>query len=130
MKKKIKKYAGGGLSGIASEATALIGAVDSASNAINSIKSGSGGAQGSMGGQGPIGGSGALGFLNSSNPAQGLRSGNPDMYNQLLSQQKGFASQLSGLANSGKSIAFKKGGKVSSASKRGDGIAIRGKTRA
>lgn len=130
MKKKIKKYAGGGLSGIASEATSLMGAVDSAANAINSIKSGSGGAQGSMGGQGPIGGSGALGFLNSNNPAQGLKSGNPDMYNQLSTQQKGFASQLSGLANSGKALLFKKGGKVSSASKRADGIAIRGKTRA
>ena len=124
MKKKIKKYAGGGLSGIASEATSLMGAVDSAANAINSIKSGSGG------GQGPIGGGGSLGFLNTNNPTQGLRSGNPDMYNQLLTQQKGFASQLSGLANSGKSISFKKGGKVSSASKRADGIAIRGKTRA
>ncbi len=129
MKKKIKKYAGGGLSGIASEATSLLGAVDNAANAINTIKSGSAG-QGAVGGQGPIGGSGALGFMNSSNPTQGLRSGNPDMYNQLLTQQKGFASQLSGLANSGKSISFKKGGKVSSASKRADGIAIRGKTRA
>ena len=124
MKKKVKKYAGGGLSGIASEATSLMGAVDSAANAINSIKSGSGG------GQGPIGGGGSLGFLNINNPTQGLRSGNPDMYNQLLTQQKGFASQLSGLANSGKSISFKKGGKVLSASKRADGIAIRGKTRA
>ena len=128
MKKKPKKFAGGGLSGIASEATSLLGAVDNAANAINTIKSGSAG-QGAVGGQGPIGGSGALGFLNSSNPTQGLRSGNPDMYNQLLTQQKGFASQLSGLANSGKSISFKKGGKVSSASKRADGCAQRGKTR-
>lgn len=123
MKKKVKKYAGGGLSGIASEATSLMGAVDSAANAINSIKSGSGG------GQGPIGGGGSLGFLNTNNPTQGLRSGNPDMYNQLLTQQKGFASQLSGLANSGKSILFKKGGKVSSASKRADGVATKGKTK-
>ena len=122
MKKKVKKYAGGGLSGIASEANSLMGAADDASNAINTIKSGSIG-------QGSVSGSGALGFLNTSNPAQGLRF-NPDMYNQLLTQQKGFASQLSGLANSGKSISFKKGGKVSSASKRADGIAIRGKTRA
>jgi hypothetical protein len=123
MKKKVKKYAGGGLSGIVSEATSLMGAADDASNAINTIKSGSIG-------QGSVSGSGALGFLNTNNPTQGLRSGNPDMYNQLLTQQKGFASQLSGLANSGKSISFEKGGKVSSASKRADGIAIRGKTRA
>ena len=60
MKKKPKKYAGGGLSGIAQEANSLIGAADTAANAINSIKGGSGG-------QGPIGGSGALGFLNNSN---------------------------------------------------------------
>jgi hypothetical protein len=136
MKKKVKKYAGGGLSGIASEATSLMGAADTAANAINSIKGGSGG------GQGPIGGPGALGFLNNSNQsgpqpaydpkaqAQALRSGNPDMYNQITTQQKNFASQLSNLANAGKSLSFKKGGKVSSASARADGIAIRGKTRA
>ena len=130
MKKKIKKYAGGGLSGIASEATSLLGAVDNAANAINTIKSGSAG-QVALGGQGPIGGSGALGLMNTSNPAQGLKlnSGDPGIYNQLLSQQKGFAAQLSGLANSGKSISFKKGGKVSSASKRADGIAMKGKTK-
>jgi hypothetical protein len=138
MKKKVKKYAGGGLSGIASEATSLMGAADIAANAINSIKGGSGG------GQGPIGGPDALGFLNNSNQsgpqpaydpkaqAQALRSGNrnPDMYNQILTQQKNFFSQLANLANAGKPASFKKGGKVSSASKRADGIAIRGKTRA
>jgi hypothetical protein len=135
MKKKVKKYAGGGLSGIASEATSLMGAADTAANAINSIKDGSGG-------QGPMGGSNTLGFLNNINQsgpqpaydpkaqAQALRSGNPNMYNQLMTQQKNFASQLSNLANAGKSLSFKKGGKVSSASKRADGIAIRGKTRA
>jgi hypothetical protein len=124
MKKKVKKYAGGGLSGIASEATSLMGAADTASNAINSIKGGSGS------GQGPIGGPGALGFLNNSNPSQGLRGIDPNLQNQLTTQQKNFASQLSNLANAGKSLLFKKGGKVSSASKRADGIAIRGKTRA
>jgi len=122
MKKKVKKYAGGGLSGIASEATSLMGAADTAANAINSIKGGSGS------GQGPIGGPGALGFLNNSNPSQGLRGIDPNLQNQLTTQQKNFASQLSGLSN--KMIPFKKGGKVSSASKRADGIAIRGKTRA
>jgi hypothetical protein len=139
MKKKVKKYAGGGLSGIASEATSLMGAADTAANAINSIKDGSGV-------QGPIGGSGALGFLNNSNQsgpqpaydpkaqAQALRSGksgNPDMYNQIITQQKNFADytkkMLAGMNNP---TQFKKGGKVSSASKRADGIAIRGKTRA
>lgn len=136
MKKKVKKYAGGGLSGIASEATSLMGAADTAANAINSIKDGSGV-------QGPIGGSGALGFLNNSNQsgpqpaydpkaqAQALRSGgNPDMYNQLVTQQKNFANyrdkMLVGMNNP---TQFKKGGKVSSASKRADGIATKGKTK-
>jgi hypothetical protein len=127
MKKKVKKYAGGGLSGIASEATSLMGAADTAANAISSIKDGSGG-------QGPMGGSNTLGFLNNSNPSQGLRGTkdniDPNLRNQLMTQQKNFASQLSNLANAGKSLSFKKGGKVSSASKRADGIAIRGKTRA
>jgi hypothetical protein len=41
-----------------------------------------------------------------------------------------FISQLSGLGSVGKLMTFKKGGKVSAASKRADGIAIRGKTRA
>ncbi len=127
MKKKVKKYAGGGLSGIASEATSLMGAADTAANAINSIKDGSGG-------QGPMGGSNTLGFLNNSNPSQGLRGTKdniaPNLRNQLMTQQKNFASQSSNLANAGNSLLFKKGGKVSSASKRADGIAIRGKTRA
>jgi hypothetical protein len=127
MKKKVKKYAGGGLSGIASEATSLMGAVDSAANAINSIKSGSGG------GQGPIGGSGALGFLNNSNPAQGLRS-NPDMYNQLLTQTKNFTDfrnkTLADMAGNKQPTQLRKGGSVkSSASKRADGCASKGKTR-
>jgi hypothetical protein len=124
--KKTKKYAGGGLSGIAQEATSLMGAVDNASNAINTIKSGSGG-------QGPMGSSEALGFLNNSNPAQGLRS-NPDMYNQLLAQQKNFTDfrnkTLADMAGNKPPTLLRKGGSVkSSASKRADGIAIRGKTK-
>jgi hypothetical protein len=129
MKKKVKKYAGGGLSGIASEATSLMGAVDSAANAINSIKSGSGG------GQGPIGGSGALGFLSSNNPAQGLRTADSGMYNKLSTQQNNFTDfrnkTLADMAGNKQPTQLRKGGSVkSSASKRADGIAIRGKTRA
>jgi len=127
MKKKVKKYAGGGLSGIASEATSLMGAADTAANAINSIKDGSGG-------QGPMGGSNTLGFLNNSNPSQGLRGIDPNLQNQLMTQQKNFVAyrnkMLADMNNTSKPSQFKKGGKVSSASKRADGIAIRGKTRA
>jgi hypothetical protein len=125
MKKKVKKYAGGGLSGIAQEATSLMGAADTAANAINSIKGGSGG-------QGPIGGPGALGFLGSQVEPMVVKpnySGGPKPAFPPGDASK-FISQLSGLANAGKFMTFKKGGKVSSASKRADGIAIRGKTRA
>ena len=132
MKKKIKKYAGGGLSGIASEATSLMGAVDSAANAINSIKSGSGG------GQGPIGGGGSLGFMastpNADKPEPMVMKPNymgGPMPNPppLPSGAVAFGSQVSGLANAGKLMSFKKGGKVSSASKRADGVATKGKTK-
>jgi hypothetical protein len=44
---------------------------------------------------------------------------------------KGFSNQISSLGSTLRGTqTFKKGGKVSSASKRADGIAIRGKTRA
>ena len=118
--KKTKKYAGGGLSGIAQEATSLMGAVDNASNAINTIKSGSGG-------QGQMGSSEALGFLNNSNQAQ-------DLYNQFLTQQKNFTNfrnkTLADMAANKKPTQLRKGGSVkSSVSKRADGVAIRGKTK-
>ena len=121
MKKKVKKYAGGGLSGIASEATSLMDAADNASNAINTIKSGSGG------GQGQMGSSEALGFLNNSNQAQ-------DLYNQFLTQQKNFTNfrnkTLADMAGNKQPTQLRKGGSVkSSASKRADGVAIRGKTK-
>ena len=118
--KKTKKYAGGGLSGIASEATSLMDAADNASNAINTIKSGSIG-------QGQMGSSEALGFLNNSNQAQ-------DLYNQFLTQQKNFTNfrnkTLADMAGNKQPTQLRKGGSVkSSASKRADGVAIRGKTK-
>ena len=82
MKKKVKKYAEGGLAGLAETAQSLMGDVDNMANTIN---------------------------YGSSTPAiGGLKPFNP---NEIGS--------------------FKKGGSVkSSASKRADGCAIRGKTRA
>ena len=81
MKKKVKKYAEGGLSGIADTATSLMSEVDGMANTIN------------YGTSTATGSSEPLGF-----------------------------SAVAGM---------KKGGAVkSSASKRADGIAIRGKTRA
>ena len=80
MKKKVKKYAEGGLSGIADTATSLMNEVDGMANTINY------GASNATGATEPVG------------------------FNSVTN--------------------MKKGGKVSSASKRADGIAIRGKTRA
>jgi hypothetical protein len=80
MKKKVKKYAGGGLSGIADTANELMSEVDGMANSINY--------------------------------------GTSDVTSST--QPVGFQAVSS----------MKKGGKVSSASKRADGIAIRGKTRA
>ena len=119
MKKKVKKYAGGGLSGIAQEATSLMGAADTAANAINSIKGGSGG-------QGPIGGSGALGFLGSQFEPGVMK---PNYFGGPRPNPPPLANPAMAFGNASK-IGMKKGGKVSSASKRADGIAIRGKTRA
>jgi hypothetical protein len=80
MKKKVKKYAEGGLAGLAESAESLMGDVDNMANTIN---------------------------YGSSTPSIGnLKPFNP---NEVGS--------------------FKKGGRVS-ASKRADGCAIRGKTRA
>jgi hypothetical protein len=81
-----------------------------------------------------MGGSNTLGFLNNSNPSQGLRGTkdniDPNLRNQLMTQQKNFVDyrnkMLVGMNNP---TQFKKGGKVSSASKRADGIATKGKTK-
>jgi hypothetical protein len=81
MKKKVKRFQGGGLSGIADTATELMGEVDGMANSINY---------------------GTSDVIGSTQPV-------------------GFQA-VSGM---------KKGGRVkSSASKRADGVAIRGKTRA
>ena len=79
MKKKVKKYAEGGLSGIADTATSLMNEVDGMANTIN------------YGNSTATGSNAPLGF-----------------------------SAVAGM---------KKGGKVSSASKRADGVATKGKTR-
>jgi hypothetical protein len=47
-----------------------------------------------------------------------------------LNAYRDMNKQMAGIAGTGRQMVMKKGGKVSSASKRADGIAIRGKTRA
>jgi hypothetical protein len=128
MKKKVKKYAGGGLSGIADTANSLIGEVD---GMANTIKYGSGGS----------GGSQKLGLLNMQSQSYDPTASFPGSLNRIPGgvatmdtmspTSKGFSNQISSLGGMLRGTpTFKKGGKVSSASKRADGIAIRGKTRA
>jgi len=128
MKKKVKRFQGGGLSGIADTANSLIGEVD---DMANTIKYGSG----ARSGQQPLG---FLGFngqkakmlnvdLTSPRAAADFMTVEPAIpypYNSSA-KFKDFAGALSGQKT------FKKGGKVkmSSASKRADGIATKGKTR-
>jgi hypothetical protein len=140
MKKKVKRFQGGGLSGIADTANSLIGEVD---DMANSIKYGSG----ARSGQQPLG---FLGFnsqkanmlnvdLTSPRSIDRTAIFDPSTSSTTTADMAGktgrpagggvaafgtFSKLLSGQQT------FKKGGKVSSASKRADGIAIRGKTRA
>jgi len=140
MKKKVKRFQGGGLSGIADTANSLIGEVD---GMANSIKYGSG----VRSGQQPLGfNSQKANMLNvdltSPRPAADPSTVFPnpstsstttaDMTAEpaipyAYSSGAGFKA-LAGMLSGQKT--FKKGGKVSSASKRADGCAIRGKTRA
>ena len=140
MKKKVKKYAGGGLSGIADTANSLIGEVD---GMANSIKYGSG----VRSGQQPLGfNSQKANMLNVDltsprpaadpstvfpAPSTSRTPGGVATMDTMSPTSKGFSNQISSLSGMLRGTpTFKKGGKVSSASKRADGIAIRGKTRA
>ena len=144
MKKKVKKYAGGGLSGIADTANSLIGEVD---GMANTIKYGSGGSGGS--GQQPLGfNSQKANMLNvdlttprvvdptTTFPGPNRTPGGVATMDTMSPTSKGLSNAIFEYAQQsfGNTLrgaqTFKKGGKVSSASKRADGIAIRGKTRA
>lgn len=140
MKKKVKKYAEGGLSGIADAANSLMGEVD---GMANTIKYGSG--VGSGVGQQPLGfNSQKAKMLNvdltsprsidptAVFPAPSTSSTTTaDMTGKTGRPAGGGVEAFGTLSKllSGQQT-FKKGGKVSSASKRADGCAIRGKTRA
>ena len=133
MKKKVKRFQGGGLSGIADTANSLIGEVD---DMANTIKYGSG----ARSGQQPLGFLGFNGQKPAADPSlvfpaprtntkttsdfMTVEPAIPYPYNSSA-KFKDFAGALSGQKT------FKKGGKVkmSSASKRADGIATKGKTR-
>jgi hypothetical protein len=138
MKKKVKRFQGGGLSGIADTANSLIGEVD---GMANSIKYGSG----VRSGQQPLGfNSQKANMLNvdltsprvadptTVFPAPSTSSTTTaDMAGKTGRPAGGGVAAFGTLSKllSGQQT-FQKGGKVSSASKRADGIAIRGKTRA
>jgi hypothetical protein len=135
MKKKVKRFQGGGLSGIADTATSLIGKVNEAANSINY-------------GSPTVTGSSNVGFNAvtpaANNPAtntpttpatatpaatpptsQPRPSADPAPVAPTYTSSGGMSGRF------GKSVAgMKKGGTVkSTASKRGDGCAVRGKTR-
>jgi len=132
MKKKVKRFQGGGLSGIADTATSLIGKVNEAANSINY-------------GSPTVTGSSNVGFNAvtpaANNPAtttpattnsattppsvQPRPSDTPAPVAPTYTSSGGMSGRF------GKAVAgMKKGGTVkSTASKRGDGCAIRGKTR-
>ena len=140
MKKKVKRFQGGGLSGIADTATSLIGKVNEAANSINY-------------GSPTVTGSSNVGFNAvtpaANNPAtttpttpatttpatttpaapppsvQPSPSADPAPVAPTYTSSGGLSRRL------GRAVAgMKKGGTVkSTASKRGDGCAIRGKTR-
>lgn len=135
MKKKVKRFQGGGLSGIADAANSLMGEVD---GMANSIKYGSGAGSDLGSGLGLNSQKAKMLNVDLNSP----RSIDPtavfpnprtsstttaDMGLKSFDAGAGFKA-LSGMLLGQKT--FKKGGKVSSASKRADGIAIRGKTRA
>ncbi len=127
MKKKVKKYAEGGLAGIVGSAQSLMGKVNDMTNQIN---------YGSSFESTP-----SLGF----NSLGGAMRGNVgNNYASVSDADKvmpfpigGYGSAIKGAMNAKKD--FKKGGKVkvakastpktSSASKRADGIATKGKTK-
>jgi len=122
MKKKTKKYAEGGLSGIANTAQSLMKDVNNAANQINY-----GSSLGSSSGSTDNLGFNSLGNAVSSGPAFSYEPRNPPGQTYTLSQRPGMPDVAL--------FAFKKGGsvkakpKMSSASKRADGCAMKGKTR-
>ena len=141
MKKKPKKYADGGLAGIAKNAQSLMGDVDSMANTINygsSTPSGNNqplGMLGIAGGGNPLGqrppGSGlqatpptGLGMQRAGNPLDDLRhAGN------IVNTGGPSANPARSMMKKGGEVKASKAPKASSASKRGDGIAMKGKTK-
>ena len=117
MKNKVKKYAEGGLSGIAETANSLMSEVEGIANKIN---------YGDSASTGPNLVGNALGFRSVGGMQSGLGLG--AQFPQTARSGLGLERVLGGVFKNG--VFYKKGGKVTSASKRADGIAIRGKTRA
>ena len=117
MKKKAKRYQGGGLAGIAQTAQDLMGQVD---NAANTIKTGGGSGS-------PTG----VGFTAQPVPdtqimTHDLRPINHAVFFGGIPESRFTNLGAGGLKGT---LGYKKGGQVKSASKRADGCAQRGKTR-
>ena len=125
MKKKVKKYADGGLAGIAQSAQSLMSDVNNMSKRINY------GSGDFAGGSTP-----QLGFLDFQKRQQSLDAGMSDKFSPgpsgVLPGMRIQATDRIGSFKKGGSVKTKKmasGGKVSSASKRADGCATKGKTK-
>jgi hypothetical protein len=134
MKKKARKYAEGGLAGIAQTAKSLMDTVDSTANQIN---------YGSFSGANPALGFNSLGDAVSSGSASSMAPGNMITYGPVnppgqtyqLSQRPGrpdvalFGFKKGGSVKASKATKAPKTTKAPSASKRADGIATKGKTK-
>ena len=114
MKRKVKKLAGGGLSGIAETASSLMNEVDDMSNKINYGTEQTGGVAG------PVGFS-AVSGLKKGGQVKAMNAGGS-------AGNHGQPTRPGRTTGMGQPMKYKSGGSVS-ASKRGDGIAQRGKTK-
>lgn len=117
--KKTKKYAEGGLAGIAQAAQDLMGQVDDAANTIKTGTGSGGGVEGGLRSAIPVLETAQSKFVNLERRPQVQ----PRMQPAFLASSMGYGG---GLRNF---LGFKKGGAVKSASKRADGCAVKGKTR-
>jgi len=118
MATKRRKFAGGG----------AMGAADSMGQSLNELRNSLDGIKGNLDG-GSLGGNtppslGGLGSI-----FDKLGKGQDDFLQSQVMGQKDLGSMMGKLGVGQDATAYKKGGKVSSASKRGDGIATKGKTK-
>ena len=133
MKKKPKKYADGGLAGIAKNAQSLMGDVDSMANTINYGSSAVSGANQPLGFQSITQNQQSIGTRNvtpsSISAIENYRSTVKDPLLPTAIRNLNSQSALQSMKKGGLVTKKKSGMVKSSASKRADGIAMKGKTK-